>query len=262
MIDRKYGALESPNDIRDFRVSAPKSIELPVEFRLNHTTIKDQGDVNSCVAHTLSEMLESKYKNNYSTGWIYGYRPTGYYQGEGMYPREALSTLLKKGAVLNKDFNVNIEMSAAKKKVDDNIDVLEIKAEDTKIESYARMSTINEIKTWLYTKNIPVPIAIATDNLVIDSNNIIQIPDVYPNSGHAILIIGWNETGFIIQNSWGTNWGDNGLAILPYEYKIREAWAVTMDTSNREYESKIKKPCLFFLRSALYKLIKFVKGDK
>ena len=35
------------------------------------------------------EMLE-KYNETFSTGWIYGYRPEGYWQGTGMYPREAL----------------------------------------------------------------------------------------------------------------------------------------------------------------------------
>ena len=79
---RKYGSLSSPIDLRDFKVSSSAlKIELPSSFSLNNTTIKDQGYVNSCVAHTLSSLLENKYNENYSTGWIYGYRPEGYYQG-------------------------------------------------------------------------------------------------------------------------------------------------------------------------------------
>lgn len=200
---RKYGALLSPTDLRDFRVaSSVTNVELPEEFRLNSTTIKDQGAVNSCVAHTLSEMLENRYKKNYSTGWIYGYRPEGYYQGSGMYTRDALKTLNKVGAVENDKFNYNIEMIEAKVKVDQDIDLLEEEASNLKIKAYARLYTEREIKSWLYIKNTPVPIAIATENLVLDENAVIQIPKIYPNSGHAILIIGWNDTGFIIQNSW------------------------------------------------------------
>ena len=37
------------------------------------------------------------------------------------------------------------------------------------------------------------------------------------DGGHAIAILGYNELGFIIQNSWGDGWGDNGFALLPYE---------------------------------------------
>lgn len=204
---RKYGSLSSPIDLRDFKVSSSAlKIELPTSFNLKSTTIKDQGYVNSCVAHTLSSLLENKYDKNYSTGWIYGYRPEGYYQGDGMYPREALNTLLKKGAVLNEDFNINVEMQEAKLKVEDKLDILESEAEDCKITAYARLNSIEEIKSWLFTKETPVPISIATDNLVIDSNNIIQIPETYPNSGHMMLVIGYNEIGFIVQNSWGNSW--------------------------------------------------------
>ncbi|MBL8702328.1 MAG: C1 family peptidase [Alphaproteobacteria bacterium] len=35
--------------------------------------------------------------------------------------------------------------------------------------------------------------------------------------GHAFALVGYNDTGFVIQNSWGTGWGLSGFAILPYE---------------------------------------------
>jgi hypothetical protein len=35
--------------------------------------------------------------------------------------------------------------------------------------------------------------------------------------GHAFLIAGYNDVGFLVQNSWGTDWGDGGYATLPYE---------------------------------------------
>jgi len=37
------------------------------------------------------------------------------------------------------------------------------------------------------------------------------------DSGHAVAIVGYTGQGFIIQNSWGTNWGAGGFALLPYE---------------------------------------------
>lgn len=220
----KFGALYSPTDLRDFKVSSSiQNIELPSEFSLNKTTIKNQGNVNSCVAHSLSSMLEEYTEEIYSTGWIYGYRPDDYYQGEGMYPREALKTLQKVGAVKSEIFPYNLEMQEAKTKVHLSLDYLTKQAKEFKIESYVRLYTIKEIKSWLYIKKIAVPISIATDNIEL-IDNIIQIPKVYPNSGHMMLIVGWNNTGFIIQNSWGEAWGDKGLAILPYEYNVKEAW--------------------------------------
>ncbi|HKQ34114.1 MAG TPA: C1 family peptidase [Nitrospiraceae bacterium] len=37
------------------------------------------------------------------------------------------------------------------------------------------------------------------------------------DGGHAFAIIGYNQDGYLIQNSWGTGWGTKGRAVLPYE---------------------------------------------
>ena len=35
--------------------------------------------------------------------------------------------------------------------------------------------------------------------------------------GHAFALVAYNEYGFWIQNSWGAEWGDGGLALLTYD---------------------------------------------
>jgi len=37
------------------------------------------------------------------------------------------------------------------------------------------------------------------------------------DAGHAIAIVGYSTQGFVIQNSWGPDWGKDGFALLPYE---------------------------------------------
>ena len=37
------------------------------------------------------------------------------------------------------------------------------------------------------------------------------------DGGHAVAIVGYTEDGFIVQNSWGRAWGQDGFALLPYE---------------------------------------------
>ena len=45
---------------------------------------------------------------------------------------------------------------------------------------------------------------------------------------HAVSIVGYNEDGFIIRNSWGTSFGNNGYVTLKYEdfAKLMEVWTV------------------------------------
>ncbi len=52
--------------------------------------------------------------------------------------------------------------------------------------------------------------------------------------GHAFAIVGYNSDGFWVQNSWGPNWGDNGVALWTYEdwlENIRDAWVVRLALS-------------------------------
>jgi hypothetical protein len=48
--------------------------------------------------------------------------------------------------------------------------------------------------------------------------------------GHAVLVVGYDDTAqyWIVRNSWGTAWGDNGYCYMPYGYEMRtwiEAWS-------------------------------------
>lgn len=45
---------------------------------------------------------------------------------------------------------------------------------------------------------------------------------------HAIAIVGYNEEGFIIRNSWGASFGDNGYVTIPYNEfnELIEIWTI------------------------------------
>lgn len=233
-----YGCFKEKTDKRDYRYFIPKISKtsiFPATYEINITDIKDQGIVNSCVAHTLASFLEESYKEEnkkFSTGFIYGYRPFGYSQEQGMYPRQAIKTLKNIGNVEYKDFEYNKEMSEIKELVDKNIETLKALAEEYKIESYARIYSETEIKNCLL-QDTPVPISIPVyGDIELDKNNIIQITNKQITGYHMILVFGWNELGYLIQNSWGKDWGNNGTAILPYEYEIDSAWALSTYTNN------------------------------
>lgn len=48
-------------------------------------------------------------------------------------------------------------------------------------------------------------------------------PATPEHGGHAFAIVGYNERGFLIQNSWGADWGSYGYAVLAYDDWMRNA---------------------------------------
>lgn len=54
--------------------------------------------------------------------------------------------------------------------------------------------------------------------------------------GHAFAIVGYTEDGFIVQNSWGPQWGYHGFAILAYEDWVAngtDAWVAVLGAPMR-----------------------------
>lgn len=57
--------------------------------------------------------------------------------------------------------------------------------------------------------------------------------------GHAFVIVGYNQDGFLIQNSWGDEWGTHGMAVLTYDDWLRNAmdcWVVQLGVVTNEHE--------------------------
>jgi len=55
--------------------------------------------------------------------------------------------------------------------------------------------------------------------------------------GHAFALVGYNASGFVVQNSWGRDWGSHGFALLPYEDWVlhgTDAWVFTLGVPSRQ----------------------------
>jgi hypothetical protein len=65
--------------------------------------------------------------------------------------------------------------------------------------------------------------------------------------GHAFALVGFNERGFVVQNSWGTGWGASGFAVLPYEDWVTngtDAWAVALGVPQDLSDMKARQPAV------------------
>ena len=106
-----FGAIFSPKDVRDYRISLSVNSEnFPETFELTMPNVKNQGTVGSCVAHGLAVVVEyfsrlqGDETKDMSVGYIYGNRTTSNHYGTGMIVRDALAALAESGDVVQSLF--------------------------------------------------------------------------------------------------------------------------------------------------------------
>lgn len=245
MEDFKLGALFSKTDVRDYRIDIAKSLQFPEAFELGLGKVKNQGSVGSCVAHSLSEIIEYHNSqqgndNTMSVGYIYGNRRCSLHTGEGMVVRDALKGTCEYGDAANVDFSENEEVPGIITKFEERVDDLFDEASKAHFEKYYRCYTADDIKLALINDG---PVAFAMTwyrDFKVNGDGILEstYEDCNKSGGHCMVIYGWNRYGWLIRNSWGSSWGKSGNAILPYDAPIREAWGIADDKSN----TPLKKP--------------------
>lgn len=259
--DRKFTNLISPYDVRDYKLAGTAiPVVFPETFTLEEVSIKNQGMTGSCVAHACSSVVEyhhNRQKPNklvFSTEFIYGYRPLGYYVGEGMYVREALKTLQKVGDCPLAVLKGNHEYEKAMENVEENLELYKDAAYSHRISTYVRVYSVEEIKTALMNYG-PVIISMPwhKDYKLIDGVYTHKTDERRGN--HCVFIYGWTEQGWLIQNSWGRGWGRNGMFILPFDFEWNEAWAITDDIID---DDTIIRPAEKWYIKLFNKIINFI----
>ena len=254
------GAKEPKVDLRDYTYEPEIAMaaELPEQFELWTPPVKNQGYVGSCVAHTAAEIeeyfnhIEGKSSYALSVGYIYGCRYD--YKGTGMYLRDALKTLSKKGISTHEEFPYNKEVPDIIDLFTEQDEIGWLTDETHKITSYFRITgngnnLKDNIKRCLM-NNGPVMMSVPWYNDFKVVNGIITSPSNFncSNGGHCILLYGWNKDGWLIQNSWGENWGNGGRAIYPYDYPTKEFWGVTDTDSSDIKKKEYNKVSNFFVK--------------
>lgn len=229
---KSLGALFSKKDVRDYRINcASAPVEFPAEFELEMPKVKFQGTIGSCVAHSIATTIE--YFNNLqqnnneamSVGYIYGNRLNTTHTGPGMYTREAIAATCKYGDVSEALFPYNEEPPEIIEKFTEASERLFESGQPNRFTSYYRLYTNDEIKTSLM-QNGPVIFAMQWYDDIKVVNGVITTSQKTDGGGHCMVIYGWNEQGWLIQNSWGSKWAKGGRAILPYNIEIKEAWGI------------------------------------
>lgn len=230
MVNIFNSAVKSSYDIRDYTIK-PET-EFPKEFALETVPVKNQWSKPTCTAHALSSVVEYHHLRQhgeyarFSTEFIYGLREKGYYIGDGMSIRDGLNTLLKYGDVYESDCEGNHDYEKAMSAVSRDIDNLKELAYPHRISAYFKINSADELKTALMKHGVVVASMKVYDKHML--KNDVYTYDTKNDYGmHAVLIYGWNEKGWLVQNSWGYLWGGDGRFVIPFDFEFRDLWGIT-----------------------------------
>lgn len=234
----------SPYDSRDYIV---ESINHPdqeypdeLDYRSELPRAWNQGVDGPCSAYsaaaikTWHELKDVNLTEDLSPYFVYHLRNN--YPDSGMYPRDTMNILKKYGIAKSKSF----KKSKMKRLEDIPKEVLD-EASNYRIKGYARVNTIDGLKKSLYI-NGPAYIAMP----VFHDNHNFWKPGFKGKmlGGHALVVVGYNKEGFILRNSWGDSWADNGHSIYPYsDWGAHwEIWTMVDDVSS-EVKPVVKSKC-------------------
>jgi hypothetical protein len=250
-----YNIPKSPYDIRDYTITAGSTF--PNTFSLDILPpIKNQWLQSTCVAHALSSAVEYHHQRQhgfyaqFSTEFIYGLRENGAYVGDGMFVRSGLDTLVKYGDVYEEDCKGNHNYKKAMENVSKNVGHLKELAYPHRISGYFKIKTNDELKTALMNHGVVV-----AGMKVYDGHKLVN--DVYTYNpsrdygAHCIFIYGWNEKGWLVQNSWGKFYGWDGRFIIPFDFQFNEIWGITDNIT----DGNIIKPKKNKWLNVVYKII-------
>lgn len=245
----KYGAKLSSFDIRDYRLVACDA-NYEKEYMRRLLPVKDQGPTPQCTAFAAALIAEDHYAKHHgeeflkmSNDYIYLLRDLDYYLGDGMSARDAMQTLLKHGCATYKELPGNHNYEEGQAYIERYKDSLKDSAYEHHITSYYIVKNDNEVKHSVRNNGMVLAvIPIYSMDFVNDEGIFVQSPTFALSGYHSVAIYGWNEKGWLVQNSWGDRWGKNGRCVLPYGSEIRELWCSVDTYKEGEFKRKFTSP--------------------
>jgi C1A family cysteine protease len=167
--------------------------------------IRDQGRRKMCVAYAVACMKEYQTRRDHnrrgyiSVDYIYDLRSNG--GQHGMKIRDALRIVMTHGALLENEYT-------------NGAFCIDRKAQKRKITGFIKINNITDLKRAIM-ENGPCPISFPVyhfhDRIWEPQNTSQQLLGY-----HAMAVVGWSIESFILRNSWGTTWSNNGYQNYPY----------------------------------------------
>uniref|UniRef100_A0A6C0CLL1 Peptidase C1A papain C-terminal domain-containing protein n=1 Tax=viral metagenome TaxID=1070528 RepID=A0A6C0CLL1_9ZZZZ len=240
-----FNITPSPRDDRDFNIDVifEDSYRYPhlLDWSKYLKEVQNQGVQGSSLAHAATSILEWKERKlnkrelHFSAQFLYNNRNDN--KDTLVCGRDMMKLLLSKGCCLQSKCPYG-------KKYTKTTEAMIKNAEKYKIKRYARVNTMSGLKCAL---SVFGPCLITFPVYNHTSSMWKQHTEEQKLGGHAMAVVGYSLNGFILRNSWGKHWENNGLCMYPYEdWGLHfEVWCVgdveSFETWKDYNESNLKK---------------------
>jgi hypothetical protein len=228
---------------------SPVGAQLPasIDLREQWWGIGDQGHTGSCVGWAVADSLlrwhfvkagrigEHEYLSPRFI-WMasketdeFSDRPTAFIEEAGTSLKAALTVARHYGAVLDKDlpFSPSVLYGGAEQ-------TFYARASRMRIGAFFNMDgKPAQWRHWLAHCG-PVLVRLDVDEAWMGGGNGGKLESYDPNNtlgGHAVALVGYTQSAFIVRNSWGTDWGDGGYAFASDDYAaaaFTESYGITL----------------------------------
>lgn len=253
-LNRRYGWIPDLPDHRDFEalgVTRTVKVEFPARTDLRESgllpCVYDQGQLNSCVgnaaaaavAYDMARQNRTVFTAAPSRLFIY-YQARAYqgWQGQdnGCFIRDAFKGIAKYGVCSEKDWAYVEGRVTWRPTAPCYTDAL-----GEQSVSYGRLNnTDRDTMKILLFNGYPIvggfTVYESFESEDVRRTGMVPMPSNTESvlGGHAILVVGYDDAlgRYIVQNSWGTDFGDKGYLYMPYEYLenpnlAADFWVVT-----------------------------------
>ena len=234
-MDRKYGWRPDTPDFRDHILSLPwkskeellKGVDLRTTGKL--PPVYDQGQTSSCTANAIGAAIEYdmvwQSRPDFVPSRLFIYYNEREMEGTVNSPdagaeiRDGIKSVASQGVISETIWPFDLNNVTVKPP-----ETVYQQATKNIIKQYSRVPVMLHNIQNVLQHRIPVVFGITLyqsfESNAVAQTGMVPMPSTSESvvGGHAMLIVGYNETHFIVRNSWGSGWGEGGYCYMPIEY--------------------------------------------
>lgn len=235
MFTRKYGWRPDFSDQRDIKYKITREVKLPdkIDLRPSMPPVWEQGSIGSCTGHSTAAQCWFVDKTDpkepsrlfiyYNTRKI----EKTIKEDAGASIRNSIKSVVRYGFATEILWPYNIEKFKIKPSKEAYSNAI-----TQKITEYARVHQNEYSICSALAEGLPVNFGFCVYESFESCNNVnpmLKIPGKTEIllGGHAVLLAGYDrkEKMYIVRNSWGQAWGDQGYFYIPFDYVHNKTFA-------------------------------------